>query len=721
LHDSNGTALGENIDSSGFAAYTSGGTAAKVAEVRTPYSVIKGIIDTPPEIKYSQNADVMYLVHRNYLPLKLTRTSHTAWTLKTFVRTEDPFLSLAATKAISAITKAAPGVLTTSSAHGYTTGDLIQIQAIVGMTQLNNQQFYIDVVDATRFSLRYVDGTPLDTTALTTYVSGGTAAKATVLGCPQAVAFNEGRVCYGGTSENPETFYMSRTPSTTTGAPRYDDFTTGADADHALVFTQAPSSSGKVDSIQWFFSNLKFLVAGNFGGCNRIDGGSDTDIIKPTAIRVKPLDTLGVKNMMPIGAGNGNLVYIQRGGKLLRSLEFDYNIDQYVSVDRSLVADHLTNAGIKQLAYQRGTSDVLWCVLDDGTLNGMIFKDKSDVSGWFRVTLGGTGVSVLSIGIYPRSDDFDQVWLIVERTIDGVTRRYVEYFDDPISFPVLEDFFTLPENATEDTQHYQNRMFELQKLSKHVDASVTVDGSARGDAVGATLTPGAVTGLGVTFTASASVFVAADVGNELWIRYMDGSESGRAKIVSYVNAGEVTCDITQDFNSTDAVPRGEWFITFRSISGLDHLEGEDAQPVCDGKAHPVLTVTDGAITLDYETSYAHIGLAYKGVAKTLDIIPAISGGLISGKIKVLQGVRLGLTNSVGLYVGNTVHSVRQLIFQSTSDIVGRPPPLFTGDKEITAPGGWGRRAQLVFLQLKPYPCTINQLSVDPLIEEPIGE
>ena len=40
---------------------------------------------------YAQNADVMYICHRNYQPRKLTRVSATSFTLTTFVRTADPF------------------------------------------------------------------------------------------------------------------------------------------------------------------------------------------------------------------------------------------------------------------------------------------------------------------------------------------------------------------------------------------------------------------------------------------------------------------------------------------------------------------------------------------------------------------------------------------------------------------------------------------------------
>lgn len=72
---------------------------------------------------------------------------------------------------ISGITQANPGVVTTSAAHGYTTGDRIWLSGIGGMTALNNTLVDITVTDPDKFSIG------IDTTGMTAYTSGGTAAK----------------------------------------------------------------------------------------------------------------------------------------------------------------------------------------------------------------------------------------------------------------------------------------------------------------------------------------------------------------------------------------------------------------------------------------------------------------------------------------------------------------------------------------------------------------
>jgi hypothetical protein len=68
---------------------------------------------------------------------------------------------------ITAATKANP-VQITAAAHGRTTGDIVQITSVGGMTQINDKLFTVTVVDVDNVTLDGVDGT-----AFGTYTSGG--------------------------------------------------------------------------------------------------------------------------------------------------------------------------------------------------------------------------------------------------------------------------------------------------------------------------------------------------------------------------------------------------------------------------------------------------------------------------------------------------------------------------------------------------------------------
>ena len=60
---------------------------------------------------------------------------------------------------ISSITQSNPAVVTTSTDHGLVTGDEIRITGVIGMTQVNDREFVITVVDADEFSLNGEDST----------------------------------------------------------------------------------------------------------------------------------------------------------------------------------------------------------------------------------------------------------------------------------------------------------------------------------------------------------------------------------------------------------------------------------------------------------------------------------------------------------------------------------------------------------------------------------
>ncbi len=77
---------------------------------------------------------------------------------------------------ITAVTRANPGVVTSVS-HGFSSGDMILIKGLVGMTQLNDLEFTITVLDADTFSL------DVDTSAYANYVSGGSAYRCVTAYC----------------------------------------------------------------------------------------------------------------------------------------------------------------------------------------------------------------------------------------------------------------------------------------------------------------------------------------------------------------------------------------------------------------------------------------------------------------------------------------------------------------------------------------------------------
>jgi len=79
-------------------------------------------------------------------------------------------------KTISAITAANPAVVTSSS-HGYSNGDFVNISGVVGMTEVNGKTFKVADKTTNTFELQNVDGTDINSSSFTAYSSGGIANK----------------------------------------------------------------------------------------------------------------------------------------------------------------------------------------------------------------------------------------------------------------------------------------------------------------------------------------------------------------------------------------------------------------------------------------------------------------------------------------------------------------------------------------------------------------
>lgn len=653
-------------------------------------------------------------------------------------------------QAITAVTQANPAVVTYSGADNYSNGDSVFIDGVVGMTQLNGREFVVANVDtgANTFEL-----SGLNSTGFTAYTSGGevsvitevvtpytandifqlkfaqnatdlyivhpshnpkkltytspvswaiadhspTGLTLTSNNRPSAITFFEQRLVYGGSNNNPQTLYFSKSAEP-------DNFTVGTAVDDGIEYTV----SGDGNTIKWLRGTNKFLAIGTFGDVLQATGGID-GVITPESISIRPSNSFGVADMNPFGRGT-QVFYAQRNQLILRSFEFDFESDSYIPVDRNTVADHITNSGITGIAYQEGRPNIVWCSKENGELIGMTIEDTESISGWHRHTTQGEIVSVISI---PRSRAYNQLWVCVKRVVDGNTNYYIEYYNDPVTFPRREDYIDGLRAA--DDRLFANLMFEKQKEYIYVDSALSYNGALLGSDAGATLTAAATSGTGVTFTSSVGVFSASDVGRELWRKSVTGLETGRAIITGYTSATVVTCTVLETFNSTVTIPSGEWYLTAGEITGLDHLEGKTVTIIADGGQHPIKTVTNGTVTLDRQTSVCHVGLSYTGYLQTNDLEGGGTNGTAQTKKKSVVAVGFRFLDSLFAKFGTDYYKLEQIYERTSAMNMDRPPLPFTGDKKIpyanrtndSYSGGWERAKRVIVVQDQPFPCTIQ--------------
>ena len=147
------------------------------------------------------------------------------------------------------------------------------------------------------------------------------------------------------------------------------------------------------------------------------------------------------------------------------------------------------------------------------------------------------------------------------------------------------------------------------------------------------------------------------------------------------------------------------------IGGLVHLEGETVSALADGQPVHGLLVTEGAVTLPRPASQVHIGYNFTSTLRTLRIEAGAQQGVAQGRRGRVHEVILRLDNTVGGKVGRDDDNLDPIEYRRPEDPFPETIPLFTGDKVLAFGGGWDRDRYLTIVQDEPLPMHIISLSV----------
>ncbi len=243
---------------------------------------------------------------------------------------------------------------------------------------------------------------------------------------PGVVGFFEQRLVWARSPSHPQRLWFSKSGN-------YENHGVSSPVvdDDALSYTIA---SGQVNAIAWM-SPGKQLVLGTVGAEFVAGGAGPDQAISPNSVRIVPETTFGSAMQLPLRIGNA-VLFMQAARRKLREMVYSFEVDSHVSPDLTLLAEHISVGGIVQLAYQQEPDSIVWAVRSDGTLLGCTYQRDQDVVAWHRHILGGSDGSgpaaVESTAVIP-GDGRDELWLVVRRTIDGNTRRYVEVMQPGLS------------------------------------------------------------------------------------------------------------------------------------------------------------------------------------------------------------------------------------------------------------------------------------------------
>lgn len=329
-------------------------------------------------------------------------------------------------------------------AHGYVTGDSVTIAGITEPSDALGAQT-ITVIDANWFSL---DGVFDDTawspeegtctkgvTATESYKWAFEAWGGTEL-YPMTTTYFQQRQIFGGSYGEPQGIWTSTVGGYTsfeTHIPILDD--------DALTYKIV---SNEVNEIR-HFADIHQLVALTSGGPFVVSGGQD-EVLTPTTISAQRQEGYGCSHVRPVVVGK-HVLYIQDKGTQIRSLGYSFADDAFVGNDLTVLSSHLFYGyTIVDWAFQAIPFSCIWAVRDDGILLGFTYLPEHEVAAWHWHDTDGLVENVCVVS----EDDEDAVYLTVNRTIGGVTKRFIERMATR-QFTDIEDAFFVDCGLTYDS------------------------------------------------------------------------------------------------------------------------------------------------------------------------------------------------------------------------------------------------------------------------------
>lgn len=415
------------VNSTGYTAYSSGGTVAEIYEISTPYLEADLF-----QLKVTQSADVLYIAHPSYAPRKLTRTAHTTWTLSVIDFLDGPYLPIntTATTLTPSATSGAGITITASAVTGINGGAGFRAQDVGRLIRIKHGSTW-------GYAKITIVGGTTSVTADVVSAFGATTGSVdwrlglwnSVDGYPSCVTFFEDRLFWAGGVNYPQRLDGSKTGDYENMAPTS---TAGVVANDNAVSVTLNASD--VNVIRWLIDDEKGLLAGTVGGEWIIRASSTSEALTPTNIQAKRSTTNGSANIQPVRAGKA-AIYIQRSARTVHELAYVFEVDGFRSPDMTFVSEHITRGGVKQMDYQQEPQRIVWVVRNDGVLLGLTYEREQEVVGWHRHELGGysnaghtAAAKIESVAVIPAMDGSrDEVWVVVNRYINGGTKRYVEY------------------------------------------------------------------------------------------------------------------------------------------------------------------------------------------------------------------------------------------------------------------------------------------------------
>jgi hypothetical protein len=648
------------------------------------------------DIHHVQSSDVLTLVHPNYPPRELRRQGATQWVLNT-INFGAPI------SPPGTVTATASGHTTAKYTYSYKVTAIAsdEVNESIGSSTASASGNLLEVGGIVTISWTAVSGASLyrvyklqggvfgyiGQTSTLSIIDDNIAPDlgvsppnydnvfASANNYPGAVSYFEQRRCFAGTINEPQKMWMTKS-----GTESNMSYSLPIKDDDRIAFKVAAREANTIRHIVPL-SQLVLLTSAAEWRVTSVN----SDAITPTSISVQPQSYIGASNVQPSIINNAMVYCAARGGHV-RELGYSWQSNGFITGDLSLRAAHLfDDYEIVDMSYSKAPKPIIWFVSSSGYLLGLTYVPEQQIGAWHWHDTEGAFESCTTVA----EGAEDVLYVVVRRTINNVSKRYVE--------------------------RMTTRKFDNQVDAFFVDSGATYNGTNT-TATTVTVTTGAgwTPADTLTITASTGIFTypgTSDVGDQIVLTGSDGVKylltiNGTSS--STVATARVNRTLASEFRSTAT---SAYSFARNSISGLTWLEGKTVSILIDGAVHPQRVVTSGAITLEQPGTIIHIGLPYESDLQTLPMAMQIDGAFGQGRIKNVSKVAMRVYRSSGIFIGPNEDALIEAK-QRTSEPYGSPPSLKSQDIDINLTPDWTDGGQVFVRQQDPLPLTIINLSFE---------
>ena len=617
-------------------------------------------------IRYVQKDDVIWMIHPLKGIYKLTRFANNSWTFNQIDLLYGPYQkeNIVSSKTCAINNHGAVGTTGTLTASGHTPFTANHVGSLWLMRD-GTSYAYLKITSFTSStSVSYISQSIIATSfaskALSTWSEGEFGLNRSY---PRAITFHEQRLVLAGSINETQKIWFSKSADFENFDIDYNSQT----ADDSFNRTIASSTN---DSILWLFSD-EVLFIGCTDSVWRAKSSNNAAGMSNTDIDLKRQIAFGCEWVDPIYC-DSTPFYLQRGKQKVRGIEYTNTEAKYKVRDITIRSDHITSTGLKRFDYQQNPVSTIWAVRTDGQVAKFVFENEQEVNCWTRFTTNGT---VEDLVVIPSTKEYDEIYFLVKRTINGQTKQFIEVLEPNFSYDNLNYIY--------------------------LDSCLTYNGTQN-----TTLTINS----GVA-TAGSAIFSASSVGKE--IRNLNGS--GKAKITAYNSTTEVAITITRDFASNN-LTSGNWAIAIQEVSGLTHLIGASVEANGDSATDPDVKVVnnEGKITLRNFASIIHVGLKYNSIFTSYPVESKKFLQMVgSQQNKLLRITELSIkffTSRAGII--EIDGKQLPIISRTLEDNLNEAPAFKNKLLKIPVAGDWGYDRKYTIIQNEPQAMNIKNITYE---------